>query len=285
MKKIKECKKKLECFFLKIPESKWYIMAVLAILITPILIAMLIYCYNPFTWVPGSNETWLGFWASYIGAIVTLFVAHYTKKNSKSIEDLQTKYYKLDTSANLRLLKASIIPRTVQAGVLDQYWIILMFENKAKCFIHEITIPDFKITITFPTNSNAQNPESIEETIEIPEKKEKQDFLFQENNPILQFPLKLSKPSMKKAFAQFCYYYSQFSPDISSMQIKMTLKIEYGPNKDIPDSMNGLFETTLLPSPVIEKRHMGFDISEERYFAYAYETYIKSYSLYTSTTN
>lgn len=242
--------------------------------IAPILIAFGVYNPKIFSCIPGTDSAWFGFWASYIGAMVSLFVAYLTWENSKSITKLQEEYYGLDTNANLRLDKVSIIPKIEHTGILNEYWMMFVFENKAKCLISDISILDSKVAITIGSVTG-------EITIETNNLTEEKQFLFHKNTPILRFPLKLSTPSMKEAFAGFCYYYSQFSPGTSNMKIKMALQIEHGnPNadKDIK-----IFETELLPTPVIENRNTNFDISKERYLTDAYEIYINNYSFFANS--
>lgn len=246
---------------------------IIAGIIAPIVIALFVYNPKILTCIPGEASTWFGFWASYIGAMVSLFVAYLTWENSKSIEKMQKEYYELDVNANLRLDKVSITPKIEQEGTLEEYWIMFVFENKAKCSIRNISI-ESDVTITIgPTKDLIK----IKTNNPLAEKA----FLFQKNNPILRFPLKLTNPSMKKAFAGFCYYYSQFSPGTSNMEIKMNLHIEH--ENGNTDNDHKTFKVELLPTPVIENRNTYFDISKERYLADAYEIYINNYSFTTYT--
>ena len=250
-------------------------------LLLPLIVSLLVYKCAIFDNIPGKNEDWLGFWGSYAGALVTLCIAYLTWKNSNTIEKLQPQYYELETHANLRLNKVSIIPKIVEEGTLEQYWMIFTFENLSKCLIHEISILGSQICLTF--ESEIGGAFISEKNVKIAETTEKQ-FLLQNNTPTLQFLIVLTDPDIKKAFAQFCYYYSQFSPEIFSMRIKMLLEIDYGENAksnqntESNDNANE-FTIDLLPSPIKEKRNKNFNISEERYFADAYETYIKNYNI------
>lgn len=273
--------------FSMIPKPIRFVIIILMGILLPLMIGLIVYRCNFFTKLPGEDNAWLAFWGSYVGAIVTLCIAYLTWDNSKTFEKLQKQYYELEINANLRLNKVSIIPKSVQKGLLDHYLISLTFENKAKCLIQDISIPsgsnepkessdspDYKLGITL-----SRTEKNI--SIKIPINNNfKQEFLFHGDHLILQFYIELSDLPVKKAFAQFCFHYSQFSPEVSSMQIELPLHIT---REDAEKPVKKTFKTELLPTPTTEKRNKNFDISEERYFAYAYETYIKSYNLYSTT--
>lgn len=246
----------------------WFICIGIVAVLFPIVIQALV--YNPscvFSSIPGKDETWMGFWASYSGTIATLLVAFLTWQNSSKIEKLQEQYYELDTSANIRLNEVSIMPIVKEKGTLNRYRIKIVFDNMAKRLIHDMTIADSEVTVTIG---------SVErKVLEVFEYK----YFLQVNQSVMQFEIDVSDDAIKKAFAGFCYYYSQFPPGIPKMKIEMTMQIQYGEEEKAKEnSIEKYFEATLLPSPVI-KRKEAFNITADKYLVEAYEILVEKYKV------
>ena len=245
------------------------IIIVIAVISFPAIISFLVYDPCMLPCIPGKDETWLGFWASYSGTIATLLVAFLTWKNSFAMEKLQRQYYELDTSANLRLNGISITPIIKEQDCLNQYRIKIVFDNMAKCLIYDMEIRESKcesyVTITIGAEERKLNV--LDYT-----------YFMMGSQPIIQFRLEISKEDtkMRKAFAGFCYYYSQFSPEAFKMEMEMPIRIQYGEGKN--NEVYIFFKVELSPTPVIERKK-EFNIAENTYLADAYEILAENYSL------
>lgn len=82
-------------------ESKYYKYIFAIILVAPIAVNIILFCTNPIPWlipIVGESRAWIGFWGSYAGAIIggliTLFVLHYTIKESSKVRNIQVKTIK-----------------------------------------------------------------------------------------------------------------------------------------------------------------------------------------------
>lgn len=230
----------------------------------PLIIAKLTCFPTKLTNFSDESASWFSFYASYSGTLATLLVALFTWKSSRKMEELQRRYYELDTDVNLRLSKVAIVPQIMEKGKLDQYKITLVFDNMAKNLIHEIGFKRDQISVTIGTTT---------ERVDII----KPEYFMRDGKPILQFYSKIDESPMKEMFAGFYFYFSQFSLDTPRMKLELKLDIKYG-EKDKDRTTRDL-RVELLPTPMIEQRRKYLEFSEEEYAAESYEILIESYKL------
>lgn len=242
----------------------------------PIIIVKLTYSPNMFIGFPGEASAWFGFWASYSGTLATLLVALITWMNSRKMEELQRRYYELDTDVNLRLSKVAIVPQILERGELKRYKMTLVFDNMAKNLIHEIRIKENRNLDDENQKFKGQIAVTIGETTErldilMPE------FFIHDGKPVFQFCISIDESPMKEMFAGFYYYFSQFSLDIPKMKLELRIDIKYGESDK--DKAARFLEVDLLPTPKIEHRRKYLEFSEVEYAAGSYEILIENYKL------
>lgn len=89
--------------------------SIISIVVTPILVFILIQTNNPFGSLSTSND-WIGFWGSYTGGIIgglcTLIVLYFTRKDTRDIEEnnskIQNELIELQKDNNLKSCRTSV---------------------------------------------------------------------------------------------------------------------------------------------------------------------------------
>lgn len=242
----------------------------------PLIIAKFTLFPTKLTSFSDEAASWFSFWASYSGTLATLLVALITWMNSRKMEELQRRYYELETDVNLRLSKVGIVPQILEKGKLECYKFTFIFDNIAKNLIREIGFRAYERPDGEVQKAKGQITISIRNTKEALDIIDPEYYL-RDGNPVLQFGLIIDSFPMKKEFAQFYYYFSQFSMDVPKMELDIKIDVRYG--ESIQDTVERSLLVELLPTPIIEHRKKYLEFSKEEYAAESYEVLIENYKL------
>lgn len=213
------------------------IMAVAVII--PILLSCLVHTDNIFSIIPGEDTEWFGFWASYLGALVSIIIALLTWENQRKLEEINKENEKLKNAVNrtivgvnLRLYGVEIRPQAVNAPDKKVvYHMTFRFDNKANALCDDMQLKK----ITFRDNKNVFE-------MEHPDFK----YKLQNNTPILDGEIVLEPFSEEeKILTNFYFYYSQFSQNSRNLDIELEIKIKIGSEEECPIQM--LAQLEILP--------------------------------------
>lgn len=191
-----------------------------AAVIFAILLSCVVHTDNIFSKIPGEDTEWFGFWASYLGALVSIVIAWLTWKNQKKLEDINKENEKLKNAVNrtivgvnLRLRGVEIRPLGVDlTGKKVAYHMTFRFDNKANALLDDMLLEK----ITFGDNKNSFKLEDL-------------DFKYklQNNTPILDGEITLEPFSQEeKVLTNFYFYYSQFLPDSRNLNLDLEIMIK-----------------------------------------------------------
>lgn len=196
-----------------------------------IVLSCLVHTENIFSIIPGKDAEWFGFWASYLGVIVSIVIAYLTDKSKKKLEeinknneDLKRKVNSSIVGVNIRLLGVEFYPK-MERLAYDQmtYHLVVRFKNKANVMFEDIRLKKIKII----SNSGeyeipVENADFQNNVIKISEF----EYKLQRNIPIVEgdITVKIHSP-IEKLFTNFYFYYSQFSKDCRKLNVQLTLDI------------------------------------------------------------
>jgi len=254
------------------------ILSAVPVILFPLLIAYGVYNTHIFPWIPGRNDVWMGFWASYSGTVVTLIVA----VNSKSISDLQTRYYELNVGVNLRLVKVSIVP-IIEPGNLNRYKIAFYFRNMAKSLIEEIKL--YNIDSENSKSCIANTPDTPVLMLKVGEREglidiTNQYFGLRDDNAILQFEINLKDFKVKKDFIDSYFYFSQFPVKRNDINLDVVIQVDISgedSRKSNPDNRKKHLHIELFSEPAFDKIDPFFDTSDNNIYMDPFKIKIKRY--------
>lgn len=204
-----------------------------------IILSYVIHADNFFSKIPGEDTEWFGFWASYLGALVSIVIAWLTWKNQKKLEDINKENEKLKNAVNrtivgvnLRLRGVEIRPLGVDStGKKVAYHMTFRFDNKANALLDDMLLEK----ITF-----GDNKKSFE--LEDPGFK----YKLQNNTPILDGEITLEPFSQEeKALTNFYFYYSQFL--LGSRNLNLDLEIMIKIDSENERRIKMLAQLEILP--------------------------------------
>lgn len=174
----------------------------------PVLISFLVFCPN-FEYlnkIPGTDEQWFSFWASYSGAAVTIIIAVFTYYNSKSISEQEKRFLKLFTGYNLRISKFIICQYDWLKKREETYGyrISLKFINLSYSMIEDIKVRGFYIRFG---DKNGTSTEGQDDYRKVENGVGASSYLLQGDAPYLTFDLIFMKDSEEgKKFTDFYNY-------------------------------------------------------------------------------
>ena len=213
-----------------------YAIALSITFIVPLIIAHLVFSPRIFPDFPGSASEWFAFWASYSGAVVTVFVAVNGMVSNAKLDEVQKqlkkreeKYFLALTGINFRLNDVFLIPGSmvldnseVNAFYCDlenngigkrytKYRMKLFFENVSYTSIQSIKAR--KIELKFEKDYMFKTVSSGK------------GFSLQGDIPILDIDIFMeSGGKIEREFTPFYFYFSQFPP--RGNLLKMTIEFQ-----------------------------------------------------------
>lgn len=232
---LKELYDRIKKFVIKKPPLL-YAIALVITFIVPVIIARLVFSSGVLPDFPGSASEWFAFWASYSGAVVTVFVAVNGMVSNAKLDEVQKqlknrkeKYFLALTGINFRLNDVFLIPGSM---VLDhseanafycdlenssigkrytKYRMKLFFENVSYTPIQNIKATKielkFEKDFMFKTGSSGKG------------------FSLQGDIPILDIDIFMESGGMiEREFTPFYFYFSQF-PRRGNL-LKMTIEFQ-----------------------------------------------------------
>lgn len=216
--KQKKSKKGKERYWGKC-NKKFVIFMIFLIILMPSLIALVIYKTSWFAFIPGGDQVWLGFWASYSGALATVVVAYVSMEGNKKLEDVNQNLKKRENDyistligVNIRLHKVYIIPQRAEKKdentVISKYLMRFIFKNVSYTMVQAMVID--KVII----ENKQYNIEG------------KGNFLLEGESLALEIIIPMPRGSEEeKKFSQFYFYYSQFRRNKNSLDVVITTDI------------------------------------------------------------
>lgn len=194
----------------------------------PIVISVCVHTRNCLDFIPGTQSEWFGFWASYVGAIVSVLIAIVTFNNQKKLEKLEKESGKLRDAVNksivgvnLRLAEVEIKPlRDIQIQGKVVYQMIFRFDNKANALLDSMLVK--KMVLGGETGSTSY----------VFEKPEFQ-YRLQGNTPVLIGKIIVDSYSNEEKFlANFYFYFSQFKKQMCRLMRVILYLSVVGPGGD-----------------------------------------------------
>lgn len=214
-----------------------------------------------FAKIPGSDEQWFSFWASYSGAAATVIIAIFTYFNSKSIAEQEERFLRLLTGNNLRISKIDICryqPISEREETCS-YRVGLTFKNLSYSMIKNIEVKEFYIRFNGKDgikDNNTDDYKKIEDVLSKP------SFLLQGDTPYLTFDLIFRKDSEEgKKFTEFYYYDYLMGNQKLDIKIEIELCTFEGKKKK-----KAVLEITLLMTSRCEEEWGDILYSSEREF-------------------
>lgn len=226
---------------LLLKERKHIISGILLIgIIIPVVLTCLIHADNIFSWIPGEDTEWFGFWGSYMGVFASIAIAWLTWINQEKLKDINEESKKLKDAVNrsivgvnLRLSGVEMRPDVSDTKVA--YHMTFRFDNKANALLDSMKLEKlaFKIGKNNDTNKfERENPDF--------------KYILQNNTPILDGEVIVDSASdEEKLLTNFYFYYSQFLPDSRDLEIELCIKIKISSEEEDCKKMTAKLE--ILP--------------------------------------
>lgn len=185
----------------------------------PPLLAYFIFECNFFACIPGKPDIWLGFWASYSGALATIVVAFLSFEGNKKLEEVEKAFRKKEKEyistligINIRLSKVYIIPQKAEkrddGSIFSRYRMGFVFKNVSYAMVQSIIIREVTIEgKIYPVNGEGK-------------------FFLEGDCPALEIEIFIPRGSEEeKRFSQFYFYYSQFGINRNELAVKVEVSI------------------------------------------------------------
>lgn len=255
--------------------------------LTPLLLSFFIYRCSIFSFIPGEEAVWLGFWASYSGTLATVVVAIFSFQSSRKLDtveaalkDRENEYISVLIGVNIRLVKVHIIPleaKFFKEMREDEFW-------KLNSIIEDDDyrkVSRFRLQFIFQNISYSMVEFMEVERISIGGKaflvKGCSRFFLKGDLPVLEIVMPFLKGAAEeKDFSQFYFYYGQFKRNMKFLNIELDAKITMatyfepinegiGDVKKKPEGKNIKIAMQLEIEPQKDEEVTANKISIERY--------------------
>lgn len=201
-------------------------------IIIPVVLTWLVHADNIFSWIPGDDTEWFGFWASYMGVFASIAIAWFTWINQEELRKINQESENLKDAVNRSIVGVNLRLSAVEMrpGVSDAkaaYHMTFRFDNKANALLDDMKLK--KLTFKSGKNNDANKFER-----ENPNFK----YILQNNTPILDGEVTVASASdEEKLLTNFYFYYSQFLPDSRDLEIELCIKIKIDSEEDVYKKM------------------------------------------------
>lgn len=184
----------------------------------PVVLGVLV--YSPlFHRMPGDANAWFAFWASYSGALVSVFIAFITVKLNKGLEDMnkqlgekENAFLNLMTGVNIRVENIYMIPCVAESTCdTSVYKFVLVLKNLSYSPVKDISVQRAAIQIKEKMKECACE----------------YSFYWQENTPSVELTFSFEKGSIEeRRLTQFYFYYSQLRAEMNLLRLELELLVK-----------------------------------------------------------